>query len=416
MHLNRYALDTKPSGIRAIANLAAERAAAALPVYPFHLGEPDFDTPEPIRRAAIEALAHGDTHYPPNAGVTALREGIASSLAERYGFRFDTSEITVTVGACEALSIAFMACLEPGDEVVVATPSWPNYVQTPLLLGAHVRQVPATADRGFAVDPDALFANLTARTRMVVLNAPNNPSGAVLTAAELRRVLDLARDYGVWVLFDEIYHDLVFDDGWRGVLSVARDDDPLIYVNGFSKSYAMTGWRLGYAAAKGRAATVIQRLHQALVTSVTSFAQAGAVAALRHGEVVEAMRQTYDRRRTRVLRALERAGLDAPTPAGGFYVFPRVPAPWSDGDAFARDLLQEHGVAVVPGSVFVEHFADRFRLCFACDDTLLDEGLERLVQAVATAGSVDEPSTDEPSPQRTPNPDTTSDRHAPEAR
>jgi len=383
MHLNRYALDTKPSGIRAIANLAAERVAAALPVYPFHLGEPDFDTPEPIRRAAIEALTRGDTHYPPNAGITALREGIAASLADRYAFRYDASEITVTVGACEALSLAFMACLEPGDEVVVATPSWPNYVQTPLLLGAHVRQVPATAASGFAVDPDALFANVTARTRMVVLNAPNNPSGAVMPAGSLRRVLDLAREHDVWVLFDEIYHDLVFDDTWRGVLSVARDDDPLIYVNGFSKSYAMTGWRLGYAAAKGRAATVIQRLHQALVTSVTSFAQAGAVAALRHGEVVEAMRQTYERRRTRVLQALERAGLDAPTPVGGFYVFPRVPAPWRDGDTIAHHLLQAHGVAVVPGSVFGEHFADRFRLCFACDDALLDEGLERLVHAVA---------------------------------
>lgn len=391
MHLNRYALDTKPSGIRAIANLVATRAKAGLPVYPFHLGEPDADTPEPIKRAAIEALERGDTHYPPNAGVAPLREGIATALASRYGFGYDASEITVTVGACEALSLAFMACLEPGDEAIVSTPSWPNYAQTPRLLGAHVREVPADPGRGFAVDPDALFAEVGARTRMIVLNAPNNPSGAIVPAAELRRLLDLAREHRVWVLFDEIYHDLVFDGAWHSVLSVARDDDPLIYVNGFSKSYAMTGWRLGYVAAKGQAATVIQRLHQALVTSVTSFAQAGAVAALECGDAVASMRRTYEHRRTRVLRALERAGLDAPPPAGGFYVFPKVPPPWRDGDAFARSLLEQHGVAVVPGSVFGEGFSDRFRLCFACDDALLDEGLERLVQACARPRSIDDP-------------------------
>ena len=388
MHLNRYALDTKPSGIRAIANLAAERTKASLPVYPFHLGEPDFDTPEPIKLAAIDALRRGDTHYPANAGVAALRDGIAASLAARYGFRYDAADITVTVGACEALSLAFMACLEAGDEVVVSTPSWPNYVQTPLLFGARVRQVPADADSGFAIDPNALFANVGSRTRMVVLNAPNNPSGAVMPASDLRRVLDLAREHRVWVLFDEIYHDLVFDDGWGGVLSVAHDDDPLIYVNGFSKSYAMTGWRLGYAAAKGPAATVIQRLHQALVTSVTSFAQAGAIAALENAEAVEAMRCAYEQRRARVVRALDRAGLDVPTPAGGFYVFPQVPPPWSDGDTFARHLLEHHGVAVVPGSVFGDAFADRFRLCFACDDALLDEGLERLVYAITNTSDV----------------------------
>lgn len=383
MHLNRHALDTRPSGIRAIANLAAERTKASLPVYPFHLGEPDFETPEPIRQAAIEALAAGDTHYPPNAGTPALRRAIVASLRERYGFAYGVDEVTVTVGACEALSLAFMACLEPGDDVVVATPAWPNYVQTPLLLGATVRQVPASAEHGFVPDPDALFAHVGERTRAVVLNAPNNPSGAAMSPEALRRALDLARAHGVWLVFDEIYHDIVFDDGWRGVLSVARDDDPLIYVNGFSKSYAMTGWRLGYVAAKGQAATVMQRLHQALVTSVTSFAQAGAVAAFAQAGAVAAMRQTYAERRERVLRALARAGLDAPAPSGGFYVFPRVPEPWRDGDAFARDLLEQHGVAVVPGSVFGDAFADRFRLCFACADDLLDEGLERLVSAVA---------------------------------
>ncbi len=382
MQLNRHALDTKPSGIRVIANLVAERTRSALPVYPFHLGEPDFDTPEGIKRAAIDALERGDTHYPPNAGIPALRAAIAARLAERYGYRYEPTDITVTVGACEALSLALMACLEPGDEVLVPTPCWPNYMQTPGLLGASVRQLPGRGTNGFAIDPEALFADVTERTRVLVLNAPNNPSGAAVPAADLRRILDLASRHRIWVVFDEIYHDLVFDDAWRGVLSVATEDDPLIYLNGFSKSYAMTGWRLGYAAAKGKAATVIQRLHQAFVTSVTSFVQAGAVAALTDGEAdVERMRGAYRRRRARVLEALDRAGLDAPVPAGGFYVFPRVPRGWRDGDAFAHFLLEEHGVAVVPGSVFGDAHVDRFRLCFACADDLLDEGLERLIDA-----------------------------------
>lgn len=382
MHLNRYALDTKPSGIRVIANLATERSQAGLPVYPFHLGEPDFDTPEGIKRAAIDALQRGETHYPPNAGIPALRAAIAERLAGRYGYRYQPADITVTVGACEALSLALMACLEPGDEVLVPTPCWPNYLQTPALLGASVRQLPGRASKGFAIDPEALFADVTDRTRALVLNAPNNPSGAIVPASDLRRILDLAAQHGIWVVFDEIYHDFVFDDTWRGVLSVATEDDPLIYLNGFSKSYAMTGWRLGYAAARGKAATVIQRLHQALVTSVTSFAQAGAVAALTdHDDDVETMLGAYWRRRARVLEALDRAGLEAPAPAGGFYVFPRVPRGWRDGDAFARFLLEKHGVAVVPGSVFGDAHVDRFRLCFACADDLLDEGLERLIDA-----------------------------------
>jgi aspartate/methionine/tyrosine aminotransferase len=383
--MNRFALATKPSGIRSIANLAAQRSQASLPVFPFHLGEPDFDTPAEISAAAIQALESGHTRYPPNAGIPALREGIAAALTTRFGFPLEAADITVTVGACEALSLAFMACLEPGDEVVASTPCWPNYLQVPALLGATVREVPADDARGFQADPDELVAASTPSTRMMVLNTPNNPSGAILDAKGLRHLLDLARERGIWVVVDEIYQDIVYDAHHASVLTVVRDDDPLIYIGGFSKSYAMTGWRLGYAASKGQASLVMQRLHQALVTSVTSFAQHGALAAMGCDEAVEAMRRTYWRRRDRVLQALASAGLDAPVPAGGFYVFPRVPAGWTDATAFARYLLEQHGVAVVPGKVFGDAHADRFRLCFACEDALLDEGLEVLVSAVRSA-------------------------------
>ena len=382
--LNRHARAVRQSGIRAIADLAAARRRDGLTVYPFHLGEPDFATPAPITAATVDALQAGHTHYPPNAGLPALREAIAADLSRRYAARWTGDDVIVTVGACEAVSLALFACLEPGDDVVVPTPCWPNYLQIPTLLGAHIRQVPLPAENGYRLDPEHLLAAAGPRSKAILLSAPTNPTGAIVPPEAFRALLDGARERGMWVIVDEIYHDIIYDDAWRGVLDEARDDDALIYVNGFSKSYAMTGWRLGYLAAKGDVLGVMLRVHQALVTSVTSFVQHGALAAFQHADVVQEMRDRYAQRRERVMAALERAGLSSPLPLGGFYVFPRVPAAWGDGEAFARAILASHGVAVVPGSVFGDAHADRFRLCFACGDDQLDEGLEALIDAATS--------------------------------
>jgi aspartate/methionine/tyrosine aminotransferase len=379
--LSRHARTIKTSGIRVIADLVAQRQGQGLPVYPFHLGEPDFDTPIPIKEAAIHALRIGEVHYSPNAGIPVLRNAIAAKLTDRYNFPLDGADVIVTVGACEALTLAMMACLDPGDEVVVPTPCWPNYLQTPMLVGASTRQIPMHPERGFALDPDLVLGCIGPRTRLIIINSPNNPTGAVAEANVLRELLDGARRQGVWVVVDEIYHDLVYDSAWHGVLEVAQKDDPLIYVNGFSKSYAMTGWRLGYIVAKGEVARIMQRIHQALVTSVASFTQYGALAALEQDTIVKEMLDIYAQRRKRVLSALAAAKLEAPPPRGGFYVFPKIPLGWEEADTFARNILSEHGIAVVPGSVFGEAHTDRFRLCFACSDEVLDRGLSLLVQA-----------------------------------
>ena len=378
--LNPHAASARTSGIRVIADLAARRAAAGQPIYRFHLGEPDFDTPPAIKAATIEALQAGHVHYPPNAGIPELRRALARDLAGRYGARYAPEDVVITVGACEALTLAFLACLTPGDEVLVPTPAWPNYLQTPLLFGARVRELPLAAEDGFRVRGAAIADAMGPRTRMVVLNTPANPTGASIAAEDLRAVLDAARARGVWVVVDEIYHDLVFADGWHSVLEVARPDDPLVYVNGFGKSYAMTGWRLGYAAAHGPVAAALQRVHQALVTSVTSFVQHGALRALHEIDAVAAMRAIYRARRDRVLAAFAEAGIDAPVPDGAFYAFGAVPTRDRDGDAFAQRLLERTGVAVVPGSVFGAAHRDHFRLCFACADDELDEGLAALVR------------------------------------
>ena len=385
--VNPRALGTAPSAIRRIADLAGERAARGAPVYPFHLGEPDFDTPTAIKRAASDALMAGHVHYTPNAGIPPLRAAIAADLRRRYGAVLDPAEVIVTVGACEALTLAFMATLEPGAEVVLPTPCWPNYLQTPPLLGVRVREVAMRARHGFTLDPEAVLTAVGPETRAIVVNSPNNPSGAIAAPDAMRDLLDGARRRGVWLIVDEIYHDIAFEPGWTSVLELARPDDPLIYVNGFSKSYAMTGWRLGYVAARGDVARAMARLHQALVTSATSFAQHGALAAFGETAAVDAMRGKYANRRGRVLAALDAAGIACPAPGGGFYAFPRVPAAWPNADAFCGAMLADHGVALVPGSAFGAAHGNRFRLCFACADDLLDEGLAVLGRAVAGSGT-----------------------------
>jgi len=391
----RFGLNTRvgrlrPSGIRVIADLAAQRIRDGAPVYPFHLGEPDFDTPQSIKQAAADALMRGEVHYPPTAGIPALRSAIADDLVRRYGRSARGQDVIVTVGACEALTIALWSCLDAGQDVVVPTPCWPNYLQTPELLGATVKTVPLDAHDGYAFDVERVIAATSASTGAILINSPNNPTGVGIPARDLERLLEHCRAEGIWLVVDEIYHDLVYDPAWTSVLRVAQEGDPVVYVNGFSKSYAMTGWRLGYVLAPAPLANHMIHLHQALVTSVTSFVQYGALAALEAGaHEVATMRSTYAARRERVLTALDEIGLTVTAPDGAFYVFPDVPSAWPDGDRFARDVLTRYGVAVVPGSVFGPAHAGAFRLCFACDDDLLDRGLEALGRAVADGAAGD---------------------------
>ena len=387
--LNDRVRNLRPSGIRVIADLSAQRLRAGKPVYPFHVGEPDFDTPDHIKRAATTALERGETHYPPTAGLAELRAGVVHDLRRRYGFEASEQGVVITVGACEALTLALWTCLEPGTNVVVTTPCWPNYLQTPELLGARVKEVPLTPEEAYVTDVERVASATDASTRAILVNTPSNPTGATLGREEIEGLLAHCREQRIWLIVDEIYHDIVYRPGWNSVLDIASPDDPVLYVNGFSKSYAMTGWRLGYVVAPAAVARHMVWLHQALVTSVTSFAQYGALAALDGGPaVVAAMRSRYAVRRQRVLEALDELGLVVTPPNGAFYVFPQVPAGWDDGDAFAKDVLTRQGVAVVPGSVFGTSHARSFRLCFACADDLLEEGLRALGEAIeATAAA-----------------------------
>lgn len=369
------------SGIRRIVSAAQARQAAGLPVYPFHLGEPSFDTPLAVREAAARALMEGRTHYAPNAGIPELRQAIAADLSRRYGTNLPAESVVVTVGACEALTLALMAVLEPGDQVLVPTPCWPNYLHLPRLLGAEAVELPARPQDGFRPDLVELERSITPHTRAIVVNTPNNPTGAILRRDDLDDLLGLARRRGLWLICDEIYQDITFGPSRHvGVLELSAPDDPAILVGGFSKSYAMTGWRLGYLVASLEHSAQFLKLHQYLVTSATAFAQWGALEALSAEAEVEAMRQTYQARRDRVVETLRRCGIEFVQPEGAFYAFGRVPTA-EGGEAFCERMLREHGLGFVPGGVFGRDFGDWFRLCFAGPTEELEEGLAALREA-----------------------------------
>lgn len=381
---NRALTQAPASGIRRIVNAAEARRAKGLPVYAFHLGEPSFDTPLAVRTAAARALMEGHTHYAPNAGIPELRRAIAADLNRRHGSTLGPESVVVTVGACEALTLALMATLEPGDQVVIATPCWPNYLQLPKLLGAEVVEVPARPEQGFRPDMADLERAITPRTRCIILNSPNNPTGAMLRREQLAAALELARTRGVWLISDEIYQDITFGEKHVSVLELIEPGDPVTLVGGFSKSYAMTGWRLGYLIADPDYVSQFVKLHQYLVTSATSFAQWGALEAFSATDDTVAMGQIYQQHRAQVIKTLQCCRIDFVAPEGAFYVFAKVPQPGESSNDFCERMLMDNGLGFVPGSVFGQDFDNWFRVCFAGPTEELEAGLKVLLQAMTT--------------------------------
>lgn len=369
------------SGIRRIANAAEARRKRGLPVYAFHLGEPSFDTPTPIKQATIAALEAGQTHYAPNAGTPELRTAIASDLNRRYGTRLGADAVIVTIGACEALTLALLGVLEPGQQVLVPTPCWPNYLHLPRLVGAEVVEMPTRPEDGFRLSAAQLEPLLTRRTRAVVLNSPNNPSGAMLDEAELRALLELCRIHNLWLISDEIYQDFSYGPRHVGVLEVCQPGDPVLLVGGFSKSYAMTGWRLGYLVTDPAYLGALLKLHQYLVTSAPNFLQRGALEALSLSDAPQVMAEVYRANRARVVSALERVGIEFAAPQGAFYIFARVPTA-EDGEVFCERMLLEHGLGFVPGGVFGAGFEGWFRICFAGSVAEVEAGMACLEAAL----------------------------------
>lgn len=337
------------------------------------IGEPDLDTPAPIRAAAKASLDAGDTHYPPNNGQPWLLEALSQYEERAHGLRYAPDEIIVTAGATEAVFIALAAVLNPGDEVIIPTPAFALYASAARLFRGVPVALPTEAS-GFEIDPGALEAALNPRTKALVLTSPNNPTGSVCTRRTLEAVRDVLRDRPVFVLCDEVYRELVYTEDCHSFAEFTDLRDRIIVVNSFSKSWAMTGWRVGWCMADRPVKERMQVFHQYAVVSVPSFVQRACVTALETDPAP--MRALFQRRRDYVCGRLADMGLEFRRPEGAFYVFPGVRKYGMDAETFCVRLLKEGLVGVLPGTCFGTEGFVRISCCYGDGD--LEEGLDRM--------------------------------------
>jgi len=368
------------SGIRRFFDLAA-----GLPgVISLGVGEPDFVTPDAFRAAAIRSINEGNTQYTSNYGLLALREAIAAHTTELRGVEYDPrGEILVTVGVSEAVDLALRATLNDGDEVILADPSYVAYVPGIVLAGGVPVMVPTDAANDFRLLAADVGKAITPRTRAILLGFPNNPTGAVLEVEDVRGIAALAREHDLLVYADEIYDRLVYGTTHRSILDEAGMKDRTIYLAGFSKAYAMTGWRVGYACAPAEIIEQMMKIHQYAVMCVPTAAQYAALEALRIGEAdVQRMVAEYDKRRRRMYERFNAMGLHCFEPRGAFYCFPNITSTGLTDDQFCERLLTEEKVVTVPGNAFGERGVGHVRACYAASMEKIDEACDRIERFV----------------------------------
>jgi aspartate aminotransferase len=382
----------KPSSTLAVAAEAARRRAEGQDVIDFGPGEPDFVTPEPICAAAHEALQEGFTHYTPTPGIPELRAALAEDQNRRAGSGYEPGEVTVGCGGKQLLWEVFHTLFESGDEVLLPSPYWVSFPEQVAMSGAATVAIPTDPRQGFVPDPDAVRAACTARTRGLIVNTPSNPTGAVWPRDVLEALAELALEKNLWLISDETYDRFLYDGAEHYSLSSRPDlRDQLVIVNSFSKTYAMTGWRVGYALAPDAVSQPVQRLQSQLTSGANSVAQKAALAALRDDggkvtESVEKMLAAFTARRSVILDGLEKVpGIECLPPRGAFYVLPDMRAAiealgLADDAALAHHLIEGAGLALVPGQAFgAKGF---LRISFAVAEESIQKGLERLASAL----------------------------------
>ena len=379
------------AGIRKVFEKAARAEKNGRRVIHFEIGRPDFDTPEHIKAAAVAALAEGRVHYTPNLGVPALRQALAESLKQYKGIDYDAErEIMVTAGGQEAMYLSLKAFLNPGDEVLVPDPGYSQFTSCIKLTGGLAVPLPLRADENFAPDLSASRALVTERTRALIVNSPHNPTGAVLTVRQMEEICRFAAEMGLVIFSDEAYDRMIYDG--TEFLSPAASKDmkhQTVIWGSLSKTYAMTGWRVGYIAAPEDLIAAAVKVQQNVMLSICSFAQAGAVAALKGDQAcVTRMVDEFDERRRVVLQGIENtAGLCCPViPKGTFYVFVKHDVPGMNTSELADYLLDKGGVAVVPGKSFGSGGEDYLRISYATSSQNCREGMERIAHVMARLG------------------------------
>lgn len=375
----------KPSGIRKFFDLAGSMQD----VVTLSIGEPDFKTPWHIREAGIRNLNEGKTAYTPNSGLVPLRDAISRYMLRRFGLTYDRdSEIVVTVGGSEGIDVTMRTLLKPGDEVLIPEPSFVCYAPLAALSGATPIALPTYEKDDFRLTPETLRAAITPNTKLLVLSYPNNPTGAVMTKPDYEKIADVLRDTQILVVSDEIYIELAYTkEPLVSFASIEGMRERTVVVNGFSKAYAMTGWRMGYLCGPAELIRPALKIHQFGIMSAPTTSQYAAVEALEHGDDdVAMMREKYNMRRKFLLRTFRRLGIPCFEPLGAFYVFPNLSRFGLSSEEFCKRFLEEEKVAMVPGSAFGESGEGFARISYAYSMEHLQTAMDRLERFISRLG------------------------------
>ena len=380
--LSETIVNIKPSGIRKFFDLVSEMNDKD--VISLGVGEPDFDTPWHVRDEGIYSLEKGRTFYTSNSGLKELREEICNYLDRRYQVSYDWHhETIVTVGGSEGIDIAMRAMLDPGDEVLIPQPSYVSYEPCAILAGGKPVIIELKAENEFRLTPEELLEHITDKTKILVLPYPNNPTGAIMERADLEKIAEIVMEKDIFVLSDEIYSELSYKGDHVTIASIPGMKERTILINGFSKAYAMTGWRLGYACGPREIIEQMTKIHQFAIMCAPTTSQYAAVEAMRNGDAdVATMREAYDQRRRYLVNAFKETGLECFEPYGAFYIFPCIKEFGMTSEEFAERFLKEEKVAVVPGTAFGDSGEGFLRISYAYSLQNLKAALARLERFV----------------------------------
>jgi aspartate aminotransferase/aminotransferase len=380
---SRMASIQMAGGIREILGKADALEKQGKSIIHMEIGRPDFDSPECAKKAAIEALNRGDVHYTDMAGKYELREALAEKYKRENFMDVDPDlNFVITAGAIEALTASFLTMLEPGDEIIVPTPYFSAYADQIAIANGILKEVPTAMENGFRLRVEDLKAAITPRSRALLINTPNNPSGAVLTRQDLEKIAQLAIENDIWVISDECYEKFLYEGEHISIASLPGMAERTVTISAASKTWSMTGWRVGWIICPPKMRPYVNKCHQNLTTCATAFAQAGVIEALKHADNdVIKMIAEYKRRRDMVMKWLDRIdSFEHAVPAGAFYAFPKISSLGMDGFKFCSWLLEEAGVSTVPGEVFGCPGHIRIAYCRSYD--YIEEGMKRIKEAV----------------------------------
>lgn len=373
----------KPSGIRKFFDIVRETEGAIS----LGVGEPDFVTPWKVRSAAITSLQRGYTQYTGNRGLPQLLDLISRYLEERFALEYDPKHILVTVGGSEAIDLALRACVEPGEEVLIPDPAYVSYSPLVSMADGTPVHVECREEDNFVLKPEYLEKAITPKTKAIILTYPNNPTGAIMTKEELEAIAKVLVRRDLLVITDEIYAELTYGRRHASIASLPGMKERTVYIGGFSKAFAMTGWRMGFVCAPAAIDEAMFKIHQYAIMCAPTMSQYAAIEALKDGfsdgfATVEEMRESYDKRRKFVLYSLSEIGLHCFEPQGAFYAFPSVKGTGLDGEKFAGELLAKKKVAIVPGNAFGQFGENNTRISYATSMNALSEAFDRMAEFV----------------------------------